>query len=70
MAKRAGNKKIIGYVLLVVGIGCVIWGYQQSGSFGAQLNEAITGSQTDKVMLLYIGGAACLVAGFFLALRK
>ena len=35
MAKRAGNKKIIGYVLLVVGIGCVVWGYQQSGSVGA-----------------------------------
>ena len=70
MAKRAGNNKIIGYVLLVVGIGCLVWGYQQSGSLGAQLNEAITGSQTDKVMLLYIGGAACLVAGWFLAFRK
>ncbi|HKJ52953.1 MAG TPA: DUF3185 family protein [Gammaproteobacteria bacterium] len=70
MAKSSQNKKLIGLVLTVVGIGLAIWAYRMSGSFGSQLNEAITGSQGDKVMMLYIGGAACIVAGLFLALKK
>ena len=70
MAKSSQNKKLIGLVLTVVGIGLAIWAYRMSGSFGSQLNEAITGSQGDKVMMLYIGGAACIVAGLFLVLKK
>lgn len=70
MAKSAHNKKLIGLVLLVVGIGLAIWGYQMSESLGSQLNEALTGSHGDKVMMLYIGGAASIVAGLFLAVRK
>jgi len=70
MAKSSQNKKLIGLVLTVVGIGLATWAYRMSGSFGSQLNEAITGSQGDKVMMLYIGGAACVVAGLFLALKK
>jgi len=70
MAKSSQNKKLIGLVLTVVGIGLAIWAYRMSGSFGSQLNEAIAGSQGDKVMMLYIGGAACIVAGLFLALKK
>ena len=70
MAKSSQNRKLIGLVLTVVGIGLAIWAYRMSGSFGSQLNEAITGSQGDKVMMLYIGGAACVVAGLFLALKK
>jgi len=70
MAKSRQHGKLIGLVLTVVGIGLAIWGYRMSGSLGSQLNEALTGSLGDKVMLLYIGGAACIVAGLFLASRK
>ena len=70
MAKSSQNRKLIGLVLLVIGIGLAIWGYQLSGSFGSQLNEALTGSHTNKVMLLYIGGAAGIVAGLFLLVKK
>lgn len=70
MAKSKQQNKMIGVVLTVVGIGLAIWGYQMSGSIGSQLNEALTGSQGDKVMMLYIGGAACIVAGLFMISRK
>ena len=70
MAKSSQNRKVIGLVLLVVGIGLAIWGYQLSESFGSQLNEALTGSHTNKVVLLYIGGAAAVVAGLFMLTRK
>ena len=62
--------KIIGLVLIVVGAGLAIWGYQMSGSIGSQLNQAFTGSPSDKVMACYIGGAASLVVGVFLLFKK
>lgn len=70
MANSSQSKKLIGLVLTVVGIGLAIWAYRMSGSFGSQLNEALTGSVGDKVMMLYIGGAACVVAGLFLVSKK
>jgi len=63
-------KKIIGLILLVVGIGLAYWGYQMSGSVGSQLSQAFTGSPTDKVMAYYIGGAASFVVGLFLLFTK
>ena len=62
--------KIISIVLLVGGIGLLYWGYQMSGSFGSQLSSAINGSPTDKVMMLYIGGAVSFVIGLYLLVRK
>jgi energy-converting hydrogenase Eha subunit C len=63
-------KKIIGLALLVIGVGLAIWAYQMSGSIGSQLKEAFSGAPTDKVMLLYIGGAASGVVGLFLIIKK
>jgi len=70
MAKSRQNRKLIGLILTVVGIGLAIWGYRMSGSFGSQLNQALSGSYGDKVMMLYIAGAACVVAGLFLVIKK
>ena len=64
------NSKILGIVLVVVGIGLAIWGFQMSGSFSSQVSQTFTGSPTDKVMALYIGGAASLAVGIFLLIRK
>lgn len=58
--------KIIGIVLLVLGIGLAIWGYQLSGSVGSQITQAITGSDTDKVMIFYITGAISFIVGVYL----
>lgn len=71
MAKGSGNlMKIAGIILIVVGGGLAIWGYQLSGSVGSQITEAVTGSETDKVMTLYIAGAASFVAGLFLVVKN
>jgi len=63
-------KSLIGVVLLIVGVGLAIWGYQLSDSVESQLNELVSGSPTDKVMLMYIGGAVCAAIGLFLLLKK
>ncbi len=65
-----GQTKIIGIALVVVGLGLAFWGYQQSGSFGSQVSRALTGSATDKVMTLYIGGAVSFVVGLYLLMKK
>jgi Protein of unknown function (DUF3185) len=62
-----GSMKILGIVLVVVGLGLAFWGYRLSGSVGSHITQAVTGSDTDKVMMFYISGAACFVVGLFLS---
>jgi uncharacterized protein DUF3185 len=62
--------KIIGIALVIAGLGLAFWGYQLSGSVGSQLTQAFTGSATNKVMTLYIGGAVCLVVGLYLLIKR
>lgn len=62
--------KIIGIILLVVGAGLALWGYQLSESIGSEITQAVTGSETDKVMTLYIAGAASFVAGLYLSIKS
>jgi H+/gluconate symporter-like permease len=64
------KNKIIAIILLITGAGLAFWGYQLSGSVGAQLSKTLTGSFTDKVMILYISGAASFVVGTYLLSRK
>ena len=64
------TNKIVGIILAILGIGLAYWGYRMSGSFGSQLNQAFSGSPSDKVMAFYIGGAASFAAGLFLLLKK
>ena len=70
MASNASNNKIIGIVLLVIAIGLAYWAYSMSGSVGSQLNEAISGSPSDRVMIYYIGAAIAAVVGVFMLVKK
>lgn len=69
MATASGTK-IIGIALMVAGIGMAAWGYQLSGSVGSQITQAITGSDTDKVMTLYIAGAVSFAVGIYRFISK
>jgi hypothetical protein len=66
----ANMKKILGIVLVIIGVGLAYWAYQMSGSVGSQLAKAVTGSQTDKVMAFYIAAAASAAVGVFLLVKK
>ena len=55
---------------MVLGLGLAIWGYQLSGSVGSQITQAVTGSDTDKVMTFYIAGAVSFVVGIYLFQKK
>jgi hypothetical protein len=70
MAKAGIPKSLIGIVFLIVGAGLLYWGYQESGGIDSQIESAITGSHSDNVMMMYIGGSVCLAIGTFFAFRK
>ena len=71
MAKKSNTGlKVVGLVLLVVGIGLAFWGYQLSGSLTSQFSKTVSGSMPDEVMFRYIGGAVCGVVGVFLLMKK
>ncbi|KPQ00027.1 DUF3185 family protein [Marinobacter sp. HL-58] len=65
-----GSTKLIGLVLLVVGIALLFFGYQSTQSVGDQITESLTGRFTDETMWYLIGGAAAVVGGGFLAFVK
>ncbi len=67
---KVSTMKILGIILLVAGAGLALWGYQLSGSAGSQITQAVTGSDTDRVMTLYISGAVGLAVGIYLLVKN
>jgi uncharacterized membrane protein YidH (DUF202 family) len=61
------SNKLIGFVLLAVGILLLVMGYNASQSVGSQFKEAFSGSMSDKATLFYIGGAIVTAVGTYLA---
>lgn len=64
------NKKLASIGLTVIGAGLVIWASQKSGGLESKLTNALTGSYSDNVMMLYIAGAACIAIGVYLYIKK
>lgn len=62
--------KIIGIILIVIGAGLALWGYQLSDSVGSQITEAVTGADTDRVMTYYITGAVSFFVGIYLFIKN
>ena len=62
--------RILGIVLLVVGLILLYFGWQSSQSVGDQVTETFTGRFTDSTMWLLIIGAAAAVGGVLLAIIK
>jgi hypothetical protein len=62
--------KILSIALIVLGVGLAFWGYQMSGSFGSQVNQAVTGSFTDKTMMALIAGVISFIVGLVLLVKK
>jgi len=59
--------RIIGLVLLAVGVTLLIFGYNASQSVGEQIVEGVTGRFTQQTMMYVIGGIAAIVGGAAMA---
>ena len=58
-----GNKRIIGVVLLVVGVILLYFGYQATSAPTESLRHTFNGDYSNQTMLYLIGGGAAAVAG-------
>jgi hypothetical protein len=62
--------KAFALALLVGGIILIIFGVNESNSFGSDVNRLFTGNPTDKSMWMLVGGAVAAVAGLTMTLRR
>lgn len=62
--------KMIGILLLILGLVLLFVGWQSSQSLGDQVAETFTGRFTEGTMWYLILGAMALVAGVILALLR
>jgi hypothetical protein len=68
MAKK--NANVIGIILLVAGIGLLIWGINLYGAFGNKLARTFSGASTNETMIFLIAGAVCTVLGALMVFKK
>lgn len=57
------NKKIIGIVLIIVGVALALWGYNIYDSAGSQMSRAFSGDAPIEAWVGMIGGLICIVMG-------
>lgn len=62
------QQRIVGIVLLVLGVVILLFGLNASDSLGDQVSEAVTGRFTDKTMWYIIGGIGLAVVGVLMSL--
>jgi len=57
------KNKIIGIVMLVVGVVVLVWAYNTSSSVSSQLGQTFSGSMNWKVIVGYVAGGLLVSAG-------
>ena len=68
MAKNNSSK--IGVIMLVVGIGLLLWGINLFGAFGNKFARTFTGASTNETMIFLIAGTICTVLGAVMLYKK
>ena len=57
------NKKIIGIILIIIGVALTFWGYDIYSSAGSKIGRALTGDTPIEAWAGMVGGIICLVVG-------
>ena len=57
------SNKIIGIILIIVGTGLAIWGYDIYDSAGSQISRAFNGETPLEAWAGMVGGAICVLVG-------
>ncbi len=57
------NNKIIGFILIVVGVALAAWGYDIYDSAGSQIGRALSGETPIEAWAGMVGGAICILIG-------
>jgi hypothetical protein len=64
------NLSKIGIVLLIAGIGLLLWGINLYGAFGNKFARTFTGASTNETMIFLIAGAICTTLGGIILYKK
>ena len=64
------QNKMIGIVLLVVGVIALYFGFNATNAPMEEMTEAFTGQYSDNTMMYLIGGAVAGIAGLVMLIRK
>ena len=59
------NNKVIGIILIIVGLALIFWGYTIYDSAGSQISRSLSGDTPIEAWGGLVGGAICLVLGIF-----
>ncbi len=59
------NSKLLGVILIIIGIALCVWGYDVYDSAGAAFERAFSGDTPIEAWLGLIGGAILIVFGAF-----
>lgn len=59
---------IVGLALFALGIVLLIFGFNESQSFGSEVSRFFTGNPTDRSMWMIVGGAVAVAAGLALSI--
>jgi hypothetical protein len=57
------NSRVLGFVLLAVGLALLLFGLNATDSVTDSVSEGLTGKYTDKTMWFIIGGIAASIGG-------
>jgi len=60
---------ILGLGIFALGVVLLIFGFNESQSFGSDVSRFFTGNPTDRSMWLIAAGGVAVVAGLILAVR-
>ena len=63
-------KNSINIVILVVGIVLLVLGFNEYGTFGSKLSRAFGAGPSNKVLFLFIAGAACTAYGLVKTIKR
>jgi multisubunit Na+/H+ antiporter MnhB subunit len=61
---------IVGLAIFALGIVLLIFGFNESQSFGSDVSRFFTGNPTNRSIWLIIGGAVAVITGLTLAIRS
>lgn len=63
------NAKTLAPVLLVVGVVLLAAGFNEYGAFGAKMGRALSGSMSQRTVVLFISGGVCAALGLMKLLK-
>jgi len=59
---------IVGVAIFALGVALLIFGINESHSFGSDVSRFFTGNPTDRSMWMIVGGIVAVIAGGVLAI--